>query len=133
MNTSFQFFWLYAQDWNCWACDHCMFQLFFLRDHQIVFRSHTVLHPTSSAKRLQVLHVFANTFIFWLIYISIYLAAPGLSCSMRDLFIVACTISSLWDPVPQPGIKPMPPVWGTWNSSHGITREVPGFWFLQPW
>ena len=49
-------------------------------------------------------------------------------------FTVACCIFSggvqrfscgLWNRVPQPGIKPRPPL-GGWSLSHWTTREVPG-------
>ena len=43
----------------------------------------------------------------------LYLAVPGLSCSMRDL-------------VPRPGIEPGPPALGAWSLSPWTTREVPG-------
>ena len=31
----------------------------------------------------------------------------------------------MWDPVPQPGIKPRPPALGTWRLSHWTTSKVP--------
>ena len=37
----------------------------------------------------------------------------------------------LWDLVPWPGIKPMPPVLGAWSLSHWTIREVPGHYFLN--
>ena len=46
----------------------------------------------------------------------IYLAVPGLRCSM-------------WDLVPQPGIKPGPPALGAESLSHWTTREVPANYF----
>ena len=48
----------------------------------------------------------------------IYLAAPGLSCSM-------------WDLVPQTGIEPRPPTLRAWGLSHWITREVLGVSFIS--
>ena len=45
-------------------------------------------------------------------YLLIYLAAPGLSCSM-------------WDLVPWPGIKPGPPALGAESLNHRTSREVP--------
>ena len=44
--------------------------------------------------------------------IFIYLAMPGLSCSMQDL-------------VPWPEIEPGPPALRAWNLNHWTTREVP--------
>ena len=46
-------------------------------------------------------------------FLIIYLAAPGLSCSM-------------WDPVPRPGIEPVPSPLVAQSLSHWTTREVPG-------
>ena len=60
-----------------------------------------------------------------------YLAAPGLSCGMWDLLVVACEfllwtlICGLWDLVPWSGIEPGPPALGAWSLSHWPTREVP--------
>ena len=49
--------------------------------------------------------------------LSLYLAVPGLSCSIQDL-------------VPWPGSKPKLPALGTWSLSHWTTREVPYIcWF----
>ena len=71
-------------------CDHSV-SVLFVRDHQIVFHSHTILHPTSSSKRLQMHHVFANTFIFWL-FICIFFCSRSqlwhegsFHCGMHDL------------------------------------------------
>ena len=50
----------------------------------------------------------------------IYLAAPGLSCSMRTLS------HAMWDLVPWPGIEPGPPTLGVPSLSHWTTMEVPG-------
>ena len=52
-----------------------------------------------------------SLFIYLFIFI-FYLAALGLSCSMRDL-------------VPWPGIEPGPPALGAQSPSHWTTREVP--------
>ena len=51
-------------------------------------------------------------------YLNIYLAMPGLSCSM-------------WDLVPWPGIEPGSPALGAWSISHWTTREVPYPYFLR--
>ena len=59
-----------------------------------------------------------SLFFFFLIYLFI-LAAPDLSCSM-------------WDLVPQPGIKPGPPALGAWSLTHWTTREVPLLGSLNP-
>ena len=50
----------------------------------------------------------------------VYLAAPGLSCGMRDL-------------VPDQGSNLGPPTLGAWSLSHWITKEVSplySFFFL---
>ena len=47
-------------------------------------------------------------------FLFIYLAMIGLSCSMWDLV--------LW-----PGIKPEPPALGAWSFSHWTTRDVPDY------
>ena len=51
-----------------------------------------------------LLFIFKNIFI--------YLAAPGPSCGMWDLF-------------PWPGMEPMPPELGVWSLNHWTMREVP--------
>ena len=56
-------------------------------------------------KQSKVYHIFLKLFSF------MYLAAPGLSCSM-------------WDLVPWPGTEPGPPALGVWSLSHWTTREV---------
>ena len=52
-----------------------------------------------------------HSFFFNLVYLFIYLGAPGLSCGM-------------WDLVPWPGIKPGLPALGLRSLSHWITWEV---------
>ena len=54
----------------------------------------------------------------FILFISTYLAAPGLTCGIHTL---SC---GMWDLVPQPGIKPRPPALGMRSLSHWITREV---------
>ena len=62
-------------------------------------------------------------------YPSVFLAAPGLSCSTRDL--LSCSMQTfscgMWGLVPWPGIKPRPLVLGTWSLSQWTTREVPTY------
>ena len=53
-----------------------------------------------------------NLFYFFLIFLFIYLAVPGLSYGM-------------WDLVPWPGIKPRPYALGAWSLSHWTSKEVP--------
>ena len=55
---------------------------------------------------------FLFLFIYFYFCIFFYLAAPGLSCSTRDL-------------VPQPEIEPRLPALTVWSFSHWTTREVP--------
>ena len=71
-------------------------------------------------------------FLKYLFYLFI-LAVLGLSCGTWDLelqhvdFIVAaCGLlsCSIWDLVPQPGIKPGPPALGVQSLTHWTTREV---------
>ena len=50
----------------------------------------------------------------------LYLAAPGLSCSMWDLFGY-----SVQDLVPWTGIEPQPPALGLRSLSHWTPRDVP--------
>ena len=49
-------------------------------------------------------------YIYIFIYLFTYLAVPGLSCSMQTLS------GSMWDLVPQPGIKPGAPCIGSEES-----------------
>ena len=56
-------------------------------------------------------------FIFW--YLFIYLAAPGLSCGMRDLHC------GTWNLVPWPGIEPQAPCIGNAESSLLDHQESP--------
>ena len=63
------------------------------------------------------------------------LAALGLSCGMRDLYlqhmdflVVACGLlvaACMRDLVPQPGMEPRPPALGVRSLTHWTTREVP--------
>ena len=63
-----------------------------------------IIHPA-------IFFFIVSLFIYLFIFI-FYLAALGLSCSMRDL-------------VPWPGIEPGPPALGAQSPSHWTTREVP--------
>ena len=36
----------------------------------------------------------------------------------------------LWDLVPWPGIKPMPPALDVWSLNHWTAREIPLYWVL---
>ena len=69
-----------------------------------------------------------------IIFFYIYLAVPGLSSGMQDLFIyffLACRIFScgMWYLVPWPGIEPRAPALGVQSLSHSksqfLIREVP--------
>ena len=51
------------------------------------------------------------------LFLFIYLTLPGLNCSM-------------WDLVPWPGIKTLPPALGAWCLGHCATREVPAVYFI---
>ena len=51
--------------------------------------------------------------------IFIYLAEPGLSCSMQYYF--SC---GMWDLVPPPGTEPDFPALGVQSLNHWTTREV---------
>ena len=62
---------------------------------------------------------FKNIYLF--IYYLFILAAPGLSCSMRDLLVAAC----MWDLVLPPGIEPGSPALGAQSLNDWTTREVP--------
>ena len=62
---------------------------------------------------------FTNLQRFFKKYLLIYLAAPGLSCSM-------------WDLVPWPGIEPGPPALGAERVNHRTSREVPAEIFFKP-
>ena len=76
-----------------------------------------------------------NIYIF--IYVFIYLAAPGLSCSMKNLlsllWYAACYLFScnMWDLVPQPEIEPRPSALGAWSLSTGPSgkAQLPTFFF----
>ena len=69
------------------------------------------------------------------IYLFIYSAAPGLSCSRWapwlqhvGSLVVACELlvaACIWDLVPRPGIKPGLPALGAQSLIHCATREVP--------
>ena len=82
-----------------------VFCLFFLSHCQIFYHFHQILDSLKG--ELQ------NNIALWFFlkkYLLIYLAAPGLSCGMRDL-------------VPWPGIKPRPPASGAWRLIHRTTRK----------
>ena len=63
-------------------------------------------------------YIIWSKLVFFLIFIFIYLAAPGLSCSM-------------WDLVPWPENEPRPPALGAWSLSHWTTSEVPEASFIR--
>ena len=89
MNTSFQFFWLYAQDWNCWACDHCMFQLFFFEGPpDCVPQPHHFTSPPAAQKDSSC-SVSLPTLLFSGLYIY-------LSIWLHQVSVAACGIFSLW-------------------------------------
>ena len=58
-------------------------------------------------------------FLFFFLIFIVYLAAPGLSCSM-------------WDLVPWPGIEPGTPALGAQSLNHWASREVPD-WCSFKW
>ena len=59
----------------------------------------------------------SQLYIFF-IYYFIYLAVPGLSCSMQTR---SC---GMWDLVPRPGMEPVLPALGAWSLTHWTIREV---------
>ena len=67
------------------------------------------LHQTKSSSKMETILVQFGTFLKTLLFI--YLAALGLSCSMRD-------------PVPRPVIEPRPQALGTRSPGHWTTREI---------
>ena len=59
-------------------------------------------------------------------YLFIYLAAPGLSCHVRDLHCSMWALScGMRDLVPGPGMEPGPPALEVRSLNHWTTREVP--------
>ena len=71
------------------------------------------VHLPSRAKCIKPTQAGENLlFIFIFLEVCIYLAAPGLSCGMRDL-------------VPWPGIEPGTPALGVRSLNRWTTREVP--------
>ena len=85
--------------------------------HELWWR-HTKLMPANnnihSATRELRSHSDFKALLLKIIYIFIfiYLAVPGLSCS-------------LWALLPWPRIEPAPPILGVWRPRHWTTREVP--------
>ena len=75
--------------------------------------SEIILNPTWLEKCLFYLH------IYFLKYLCIYLAAPGLLCGIQAL---SC---SMWDLVPWAGIEPGLPALGAQSLNRWTTREVP--------
>ena len=73
------------------------------------FISEALVWNTSQLTESNNPHV---SFLFICFYLFIYLAAPGLSCSM-------------WDLVPWPGMEPKLPALGAQSLSHWTIREVP--------
>ena len=68
-----------------------------------------------------------HTFIFLLLFLKllIYLAAPGLSCTIWTL---NC---SMWDLVPWAGIEPEPHALGVWSLNHWTPGKVSAYTLLQ--
>ena len=71
--------------------------------------------PTTRITVSSIISAF-KIYIYLILSLFIYLATPGLSCSM-------------WDLVPWAGIEPGPPALGLWSPSYWTTREVPIFCF----
>ena len=74
-------------------------------------------------------------YFIYLKYLFIYLATPGLNCSMWDIQsslqhtgFFSC---SMWDLFPWPGLEPGLPALWMQNLSHWTTREVPSLTFLD--
>lgn len=75
--------------------------------------------------------------------ISIFLAAPGLSCIIWNPWSlwqhagsfschVQALICSVWDLVPQPGVKPRTSTLGVWRLNHRITRKSLWLQYFKP-
>ena len=87
--------------WQCW------FSAVFLK------LSHELESPGELVKSHIVGSIPQSFFLsFFKIFLSIYLAVLGLSCSK-------------WDLVPWPGIEPRPPELGVGSLNHWAAREVP--------
>ena len=82
---------------------------------------------------LNHLHFLKNIYLFiWLHRVLV--VAHGIFIVGVGSLVVACGIfscgmgtlsGSMWDLIPQPGIKPRPPALRVWSLSHWTTREVP--------
>ena len=78
------------------------------------WRTQRAAQPCATNKNL-----FYNEHSFFFFFLTMYLVALCLSCSM-------------WALAPWPGIKPRPPALGARSVSHWTTREVPVPLFLKP-
>ena len=78
--------------------------------------SHPACHKTLRRVVCAIRKVLVGYPVYSLFLKIIYLAVPGLYCSM-------------WDLVPQPGIEPRPPALGVQSLSHWTTTEVSEFYF----
>ena len=75
-----------------------------------------------------VIAVFLKYLFVWLLQVLVVsYGIRGLCCSMQDLFSchMKALICSVWDLVPQPGVKPRTSVLGVQSLNHWITKEAP--------
>ena len=70
---------------------------------------------------------FFQKILYVFIYLGIYLAALGLTCSTKDLssWHAVSLSCGTWDLVPWLGIELGPSAVGVWSLSHWTTREGP--------
>ena len=72
---------------------------------------------------------------FFNIYFYLFISLTGVLVAAHGIFSFLCSMRtlscSMWDLIPQPGIKPRPPALAAWSLSHWTTGEVPANIFLM--
>ena len=99
-----------------------------LEDYEVIHKGEFKVANSASLSHFQSFFTTTERWklnCFFKFYLFIYLAAPGLTCSVRAL---SCGIRDL---VPWPGIEPGPPALGAWSLNHWTTREVPKIKFIH--
>ena len=71
---------------------------------------------------------FFNIYIYLFISLNwVLVVAHGILSFLCIMGTLSC---SMWDLIPQPGIKPRPPALAAWSLSHWTTAEVPAYILL---
>ena len=86
----------------------------------LIFLKRSLVSPILLFSSISLHWSLRKAFSLSLLFLINLFGCASLSCIMWVLN------GSMWDPVPQPGIKPIRSALGAWSLSHWTTREVLG-------